>query len=191
MKDKIVDSLLAAGLVLGGVVVGLAIAYLGWWDFLEPISWTTQTSVLLIGFVAAWRWGRKLQASMPQKSFQLTFGLRRGYEGEGADHTLAEAEQALGEWMVARVEAGLPVVTGMTSPVTLFYPVRNAGEDGQRVTREPSAIFVGSLSPKYDKGRADTEVVETLNALAQHLGVALGQKRVYVSFAARQWTIDL
>lgn len=190
MKEKVLDYLLAVGLVLGGVGVGLVIAYMGWWDFLEPVSWTTQTSVLLIGAVAAWRWGRRLQASMPQKTFQITFGLRQGYAERAVVHSLDDAHYAIEEWMNARVVAGLPVVTGMTSPVTLFYPVRN-GEDGRRIVQESSAIFVGSLSPKYDKGRSDTEIVETLNALAQHLGATLGQKRVYVSFANRQWTIDL
>lgn len=187
MKKKI---FLSAGLVLVGAAVGIAMAMNGWWNIAEPVAWTVQMAVLAIALIRSWLLERKLESTMEQKSFQITFGLRRGYEGDSADHSVADADIAILEWMMARVTTGLSVVTGMSSSATLFYPVRNT-EDGSRVTRESSAIFTGSLSPKYDKGRSDLEVVDTLNSLASHIGLALGQKRIYVSYNGKQWTLDL
>jgi len=181
-----------SALVLAGAAIGVLLAINDWWAIVEPVAWAVQMAMLAAALLYSWLVERKLETSMEQKSFQITFGLRSGYKGEGADFTLADAENAIREWMQARVKAGLPIVTGMVAPVTLLYPVRNVmDEDGTRVTAEKSAVFSGSLSPKYDKGRSDLEVVDTLNSLAKHIGLVLRQKRVYVSFVNRQWTVDI
>jgi hypothetical protein len=91
--------------------------------------------------------------------------------------------------MQGRVDGGQKFLTGLLDTMTLTFPVRN-GEGGYRVTQEPGVMLTGSLSPHYDKGRSDAEVTQTLNDLAQHLGAALGQVRVYLSYCGRQWTVE-
>ena len=188
--EKFAKYLLPAGLVLAGVGSGVLVARMGWWDVVEPVTGMTTLAVAALAWLRSWMLGRTLEASMEQKSFQLTLGLREGYAEGNPEHSLADAQKAYREWMQARVDAKLRFVTGLLDSCVLTFPVR-VGEEGFRVTQEPGVMLTGSLSPHYDKGRSDEEVIATLNDLAQHLGVALGQVRVYVSYCGRQWTVEV
>ncbi len=190
MKKDFKNYLLPAILLLVGVMTGGSIARFGGWDILEPIIAATTLCVAAASGLRSLALERKLECSMEQKSFQLTLGLREGYLEGAPEHSFAEAEKAYREWMQQRVDGGLRFVTGLLDNCVLTFPVRT-GESGFRVTQEPGAILSGSLSPHYDKGRSDAEVVATLNDLAQHLGVVLGQVRVYLSYCGRQWTVDI
>jgi len=174
---------------LTGVIVGLVLAIFGGWNFFEPIIGMATLSVSAVIWNRQRVIERQLGDSMEHKKFEITFGLRAGYDGEGVDFTLAEARNVINEWMTERVSKNLPILSGMVSEATLIYPVRNEA-DGSRITEEVSGQYSGSLSPKYDKGRSDIEVIETLNNLAYYLGVRLQQERVYVSFAGKQWVVD-
>lgn len=175
---------------LGGTLFGILLAVFGGWDFVEPVTAMATLSVATLAWLRSIALERKLGTAMEKKNFEITFGLRAGYKGEGHDFTLVHARGLIKDWMNARLEKSLPVLTGMTSEITLVYPVRN-NADGSRVTEEVSGQFSGSLSPNYDKGRNDLEIVQTLNDLAGFLGKGLQQKRIYLSFAGKQWTIDI
>ena len=184
------ENILPLALVLLGVTIGILVAWKGGWDYLEPVIGLATLAVAAGGWLRSFLLERKLGAVMEQKSFQVTLGLREGYLEGAPEHTFAEAETAYREWMQKRVDGGQKFVTGLLDTMTLTFPVRN-GEGGFRVTQEPGVMVTGSLSPHYDKGRSDAEVTDTLNDLAQHLGVALGQVRVYLSYCGRQWTVEV
>ena len=188
--EKLKRYLLPVGLVLVGGGIGLVLAFTGGWNYVEPVAWGVQMGALATALLRSRLLERKFEASMEQKAFQITLGLREGYLKGAPEHSFAEAEKAYRDWMQARVDVKLRIITGLLDTMTLTFPVRS-GEDGFRVTQEPGVMLTGSLSPHYDKGRSDAEITATLNDLAQHLGSALGQVRVYVSFAGRQWTIDV
>ena len=172
-----------------GATVGVLAAAFDGWSIIEPVIGMATLAVAGLAWFYSIRFERKL-SSMDHKKFEITFGLRAGYEGEETDFALVDARKAIRSWMSSRIERSLPILSGMTQDTVLIYPVRN-GEDGQRVTEEISGQFSGSLSPKYDKGRSEAEVVETLNDLARFLGLGLEQKRIYLSFAGKQWVIDV
>ncbi|MFH1744979.1 MAG: hypothetical protein ABH881_02300 [bacterium] len=173
-----------------GIGCGILLAVYGKWDIVEPVIGMATLAVSAVIWLRHKALERKLGDSMEQKKFEITFGLRAGYDGEEADFTLDQARGVIKEWMETRLERNLPILTGMIGDITLIYPVRNNTNDN-RVTEEISGQFSGSLSPKYDKGRNDKEIIETLNDLAGFLGKKLCQKRVYVSFAGKQWVIDI
>lgn len=175
--------------ILGGAV-GLLLAFVHGWDIVEPV---TGIATLAISGYVAWE-NQQLQkrlgdSAMEQKKFEVTFGLQQGYTAEGKTFSIEQARGFVKEWMELRIKNQQPFLTGMLDSMHLVYPVRN-GETGKRVIEEPGAIYFGSLSPNYDKGRSDEEVVLTLNSLARHLGEKMQQKRVYMSFCGKQWTID-
>lgn len=188
--EKVKRYLLPAGLVLVGAGIGVVLGVTNAWNYAEPVAWGVQMALLATALLRSRILERKLEVSMEQKSFQITLGLREGYMEGTPEHSFADAEKAYREWMQNRVEKKLRIITGLLDTMTLTFPVRT-GEEGFRVTQEPGVMLTGSLSPHYDKGRSDHEVIACLNDLAQHLGAALGQARVYVSFAGRQWTIDV
>ena len=186
------EKILPALIIGAGVIAGVAMDpnLLGGWEHFDPLVNAVTLAVAAAAWLRSMALERKLEVSMEHKSFQLTLGLREGYLEDSPEHSLAEAQKAYRECMQKRVDAGRKFVTGLLDNCTLTFPVRN-GEGGFRVTQEPGCVISGSLSPHYDKGRSDHEVTETLNDLARHLGTALGQVRVYVSFAGRQWTVDI
>lgn len=176
--------------IVGGII-GLVVAVIPHgWGYIEP---TTGIATLAIAGYVAWE-NQQLQkrlgdAAMEQKKFEVSFGLQKGYTADGELFSPEQARGFVKEWMKIRIANHQHFLTGMLDSMYLVYPVRN-GEDGKRVIEEPGAIYSGSLSPVYDKGRTDAEVIETLNSLARHLGEKMEQKRVYLSYCGRQWTID-
>jgi hypothetical protein len=125
----------------------------------------------------------------PRRNFQLTVGLREGWDAEGRVYDVSEAVRTAHAWMRRRVEASLPALSGMFTrgEVTYAWP-KPDGSVGSG--REPVAIFSGEAVPAYLGHLADTEIEAMLNELASELGAALGQERLYVSFHGRAWILD-
>ncbi len=134
-------------------------------------------------------------SSMHKRSFEVTFGLWSGYSEAHGASTLEDAQRCVGEWMEQQVVNELPVLSGFLQSSVMIYPLRNAKNlnenEPMRVAREPSVVYRGELSPKYDASRTDEEVVATLKSLAKFVGQGLNQRRVYFSFLERQYTIDI
>lgn len=181
-------SIVWKGLLLPvGLGVGVAMV------FFQLTQWEVLFTTLTLAFSASnWLQQRFFMDStrMRKKTWQVDCGLLEGYDAStGRMHTQLEARAAYADWMRGRVQQGLPIVTGGIDFRWMVYHVRN-GEDGKRIIEEESARLAGELSPKYDKGRSDDEVLATLFDLARYMLRALGQTRVYVSFLDVVHTID-
>ncbi len=190
---KLFKNTLVAAII--GVISGIIVFYFNGWNLLEPIiGIATLTIALSVSLQAAQ--SLKFQsdqfrtlADMERKDFEITFGLRKGYQGEGGEFSTEAATGFIQEWMQERILHHLPILTGKVDYISLVYPVRNS-EDGTRVTIEPSVSYSGILSPVYDKNRKESEVIGTLNSLAEFIGKKLEQKRIYLSFKGKSWVIE-
>ncbi len=125
----------------------------------------------------------------PRREFRIAIGLREGWDEEGRVYDVSEAVRTARAWMVRRVEAGLPAVSGMFTRGEVTYAWRQS--DGRVSSgREPVAIFAGEAVHAYLGHLTDTAIEAMLDELAAELGSALGQERIYLSFCDRSWIID-
>jgi len=190
---KLFKNTLMAGMM--GVIGGFVVYLFGGWNLLEPII---GIATLTIALSATLKVAQSLHihseqfktlADMERKDFEVTFGLRKGYQSDGNEFSLDSATEFIREWMRERIENHFPILTGKVDYIKLVYPVRNT-EDGTRVTIEPSVSYSGILSPVYDKNRKEQEIILTLNSLAEFIGKKLEQKRIYVFFKGKSWVIE-
>jgi hypothetical protein len=125
----------------------------------------------------------------PRRDFRITVGLREGWDAEGRVYDVSEAVRTARAWMLRRVEAGLPALSGMftRAEVTYAWP-REDGTAGS--DREPVAVFTGEAVHAYLGHLSDQAIEDMLSELAIELGAALGQERLYVSFCDRTWILD-
>ena len=125
----------------------------------------------------------------PRRDFQITVGLREGWDEEGRVYDISEAVRTARSWMRRRVEAGLPALSGMFTRAEVTYawprPDGTVGSD-----REPVAIFTGEAVHAYLGHLPNEDIEGMLNELAVELGAALGQERLYVAFCDRTWILD-
>lgn len=125
----------------------------------------------------------------PRRDFRITVGLREGWDPEGRVYDISEAVRTARSWMRRRVEAGKPALSGMftRAEVTYAWPKDDgtAGSD-----REPVAIFNGEAVHAYLGHLPEEEIEAMLNELANELGHALGQERIYVAFCSRTWILS-
>ena len=172
-----------------GVLIGIIIALIpNGWNILEPIIGVATLAVAS----AAWFEAKKAQNVIKKKTFEISFGLRKGYKEDAEISSITDVIELVKSWIQVRVNQGLPILTGTIDDRVLVYPVRKGYSDGKyHATAEPGGVFTGSLTPNYDKGRSDTEVRETLADLAKFLGTELKQERMYLAYCDKQWTIDL
>ena len=125
----------------------------------------------------------------PRRDFRIAVGLREGWDDEGRVFDVSEAVRTARAWMVRRVEAGLPALSGMFTRGEVTYawrrPDGTVGSD-----REPVAIFAGEAVHAY-LGHLPVALIEAmLDELSAELGAALGQERIYLSFCDRNWSIN-
>ena len=125
----------------------------------------------------------------PLREFRITVGLREGWSEEGRVFGVSEAVRIARAWMMRRVAADQPTLSGMFSPAEVTYawkrPDGSVGSD-----REPVTLFTGEAA-HADLGHLPDESIEAmLNELATEVGAALGQERIYVAFAGKTWIID-
>eukprot|EP00808_Paulinella_micropora_P005858 g60616.t1 len=159
----------------------------------DPLLSCFSLACSVFALVKQWIYSKNLER-MEKRTYKITLGLREGYAEDARVFTLEEASAVIKEWIAKRYTVNMPVVVGHVAQVTLFYPVRNtsggSSNQGHTVT-EPSLVFEGELSPKYDRDRSHDEVWETLASLTWTLGKCLKQKRVYYSFKSEQRTMDI
>ena len=109
--------------------------------------------------------------------FAITGGLQEGYGPIGKMHDLNEVVAAHHEWQTT---SGL-ILGGLVSSNTVTYgwpqdgTIHSASEAGWK--------FEGGKNVLYEKDVSDEEFVGRLVELASALAEALGQTRVYVSYA--------
>jgi hypothetical protein len=124
-----------------------------------------------------------------KKTFSIICGLREGY-GEGKKlHSQDEAVEIALVWMKEKAATGKPFLTGTFSSGQVVYAWPE-GEGKAGGGTEPVAVFSGEVSPLYNAGMTDPEVVQLLNELAGRLGNALGQTRVYVAYRDEIWILQ-
>ncbi|MEL6649677.1 MAG: hypothetical protein AAFQ87_02610 [Bacteroidota bacterium] len=131
---------------------------------------------------------------MEKRSFEITLGLRQGYDNDAPVYNGQEVVVAIKAWMDQRTTRKLPKLQGKYSygkGSGLIYPMRNGANANEQAVDEPLFVFTGELSPKYDSRRSDDEVRLTLRDLALHLGRQFGQKRMYYSYKGVQYAEDV
>ena len=125
----------------------------------------------------------------PRRDFQISVGLREGWDPDGRVFDVSEAVRTARSWMRRRVEAGQPTLSGMFTRGEVTYawsrPDGTAGSD-----REPIALFTGEAVHASLGHLPDSAIEAMLNDLGTELGAALGQERIHVAFADRTWILD-
>jgi hypothetical protein len=126
-----------------------------------------------------------------RKSFQVTCGLRVGYDAAAVTHTGEEAVESVLEQLKFRAAAGLPYLTGTITTGEVVY----AWSDGPGKAgggHEPVIRYEGEVNPLYNKNLLENhdEVVAILNELGIALGAALGQTRIYLAYDGQTWILE-
>lgn len=111
------------------------------------------------------------------RSFCLTVGRREGY-GKGAEHSLAEIEKVIGEWLIRQRNAGEPYLPGKITAGTMLYVLRSIEEQ----VAEPIVSYEGEVSPEYNASRDDDDIIVALTNLAERLADELNQTRIYLRY---------
>ncbi len=116
-----------------------------------------------------------------RRSFQINIGLEEGY-GTNKRHTAQDVLDLIGQWMIQRIEAGLPVITGGMLLSGLMVYAWDSETTGVKVNQEDAVLFVGEVNPLYSGDLEDVQVREILFDLAGNLGDQLNQTRMYVMY---------
>jgi hypothetical protein len=124
-----------------------------------------------------------------RRTFTITIGLSEGYGDKAIVHHPNTADRVANDWMEARAKEKLLTISGFFTEIELHYMY---DEDGRAQSKhEPGVRFWGEVSIRRLHTATDEMIVETLNDLADSLGLALGQKQVTLSYRDSTWTREL
>jgi hypothetical protein len=128
-----------------------------------------------------------------RRPFTITCGLVPGYGGKLPVPT-ADVRIAVRDWMTGRCERRRPYLTGVLTEGRVAYawlegdPTGPCSIAGTPVARhEPCLVFTGDVSVLYNPDLVDAEVTGLLDELADAMGRAARQTRVYVAYRDTTW----
>lgn len=118
------------------------------------------------------------------RPFQVSCGLREGYDLSSHVHTLTDARTVIQNWLEKRTKEGKKVVVGTLLEGQFIYP----WVEGQNISsrHEPSFQYKGMIR----EDASDEEAVEMLADLAKELAQKLSQKRVHVEFCSTYFILE-
>lgn len=126
-------------------------------------------------------------SSSVRRAFEITVGLTEGYSGTGVTHGPDEVLDAFTDWMKEKAASNQPYLTATLMPATLAYAWKDRG--GEAIGKNEPAVVLSGVVPVTHKVSAlsDEEVKILLDELADCLGRALVQTRVYISYREETW----
>lgn len=111
------------------------------------------------------------------RSFRLTIGLIEGY-ADGKLHTHEEVGEIVAAWLLEQKQNSKPYLPGCITAGVMYYYARESA----KLIAEPVALYEGVVSPEYNAGLADDDVISTLHELVEILATKLKQVRVYLRY---------
>jgi len=121
--------------------------------------------------------------------FAITIGLQEGYGPTAKKHEINQVINLIEEYLRECAASGRPYLTGsiMTGTVVYAWP-EGLGKAGGG--HEPQATYSGEKNPLYNSAMTEKEVISFLNGIAEKLGSALGQTRVYIAYDGDMWILQ-
>ena len=118
------------------------------------------------------------------RPFQISCGLREGYDLSSTVHTIADARAIIQNWLEGRTKEGKKVAVGTLLEGQFVYP----WIEGQNVSSryEPAFHYKGMIR----EDASDEEAKEMLADLAKELSEKLNQKRVHVEFCSSYFLFE-
>lgn len=127
-------------------------------------------------------------ATDERRSFSVKCGLVPGYDASTKRFKPRHARQILRQWMARRAARQQPFLTGIMTAGRILYAWEADGRTESRA--EHGVTFSGEVSVIYSAEMTDDEAVAVLEDLAEQLGKALGQTRVYLTYRDKAWVIQ-
>jgi len=124
---------------------------------------------------------------MKTKSYKITFCLESGYSATGEKYSADDAKALIEGWMIKRIEANLPTVSGVAVFGSLFFPAKGRREDGKSITVAEAGVYMGDIRYNDESQRNDDEIKDALNSLALVLKEGLKQDRIYIIYETESW----
>jgi len=124
---------------------------------------------------------------VPQRTFEITFGLRPSNVNNPHRYSEEDAKKAILKWMTTQVSNKEAVLHGMLSEarpilfaekkVWCAYPIE---------IEERGLVFSGAFDYSDRKTKLK-KLVDRVNSLADWIGAELAQDRICVSVAGQSW----
>jgi len=120
----------------------------------------------------------------PYRPFEISCGLREGYDLKATEHTCVEALACIQEWMERRKREGYKIVAGIFLEGQFIYPWKEGEAVSSRY--EPAFNYKGVVR----EDASDEEAIEMLEDLARALADTLKQERVHVVFGTDYFVVE-
>jgi len=127
------------------------------------------------------------QPGVTAPEFKIMLGLREGYGPDAKTHTLDEVISLIEVYLKQQAIAGKPYFTGMVIGGTVVYAWYDSRSSHSGSANEPQAVYIGNKNPMYHSELLESEIRDLLTEIADYLGSALGQTRVYVTYGESMW----
>lgn len=118
------------------------------------------------------------------RPFQISCGLREGYDLASPVRTLANARTVIQDWLEKRMRAGKKVAVGTLLEGQFIYPWV---EDQNISSRYESAFHYKGM---IREDASDEEAIEMLEDLAKELARKFNQKRVHIEFCSTYYLLE-
>lgn len=112
------------------------------------------------------------------RPFQISCGLREGYDLSATQHTLDEARTIIQNWIEQRLTDNKKVAVGSLITAQYIYPVTE--DEKISSSFEPAFHYKGMIR----EDASDEEAEEMLFSLARELSQTLNQKRVHIELGS-------
>ncbi len=118
------------------------------------------------------------------RPFQISCGLREGYDLTSLVHQIEEVRNNIGRWFKKRLSEGKKIAVGTLLQGEFIYPWNEGAEIQFRY--EPAFHYKGMIR----EDASDEEADEILEDLARTLAQELKQKRVHVEFCNSYFVVE-
>ena len=118
------------------------------------------------------------------RPFQISCGLREGYDPGSITHTTAETLSVIQDWLERRTKEGKKVAVGTLLEGQFVYP----WTEGENVTsrHEPAFHYKGMIR----EDASDEEALEMLEDLVKEFAKNFHQKRIHIEFSSSYFIFE-